>query len=191
MRINIQSILFIIAISLFMNSCASLSKKQCLKGDWNSIGLSDGKKGYEIDRISKHKTACNEFDILVDKRTYEKGWWQGIIHYCVPENGYSLGTAATPYNPVCRGKLENGFLVGYIEGLETALRNTMWKYQTERNELLLYTSKITHIKDQEAREKLKKEIQEHEEELEKLEKKINDIHSFQSTARRMQLSSGF
>jgi len=179
-----------VAILFVVNGCASLSKDQCLEANWKSLGLSDGKMGYKNDRVEKHNSACKEFNISVNEGEYAKGWWQGINKYCVPSNGYLLGERIEPYNDVCSGYLESGFLTGYVEGLETASRNVSWAYRQEKDEYSLYYRKIDHVTDEKQREALKKKIDEHKKKVEILEEKIKQIQQFQSEARVRQLSSG-
>ena len=43
---------------VLLSSCATLSKQECLVGDWQAIGYNDGVAGYQSDRLASHAKAC-------------------------------------------------------------------------------------------------------------------------------------
>lgn len=88
---------------LVLAGCATLSKEQCQTGDWLSLGLADGLKGYPETRISEHQTACAEFGISVNRQLYEAGRSEGLKSYCTPNNAAEIGLAGKSYANVCKG----------------------------------------------------------------------------------------
>lgn len=52
--------------SMFLLSCATLSKQQCLIGDWQTIGYNDGVAGYSSERLASHSKACAKAHVTPD-----------------------------------------------------------------------------------------------------------------------------
>lgn len=77
-------------LTLFLAACASLSKEECLSGDWHTIGVTDGQKGQLRDRISKHQKACDRVDITPDIKAWSVGCEKELRNYCTPQNAYSI-----------------------------------------------------------------------------------------------------
>ncbi len=85
-----------------LSGCASMTKDQCLLANatsWESIGLIDGSDGWDPDRrLAMHRDACKEVRILPDRTTYMRGWNNGVIEYCTPDRGYSVGLSGSSGN---------------------------------------------------------------------------------------------
>lgn len=110
--------------ALAISGCATLSRDDCLMGDWYEIGVQDGAAGYAPDRLAQHREACAEYRIRPDREAYQAGWDDGIGIYCTPERGYQEGRRGASYGQVCPPPLEWAFLQGY--------RNGQQLYQQER-----------------------------------------------------------
>lgn len=70
------------AISYFLVSCATLSKEECLKGEWRIVGYKDGVKGYDMKRLERHKKACKDYGIKPEITPYQEGRKAGLTYYC-------------------------------------------------------------------------------------------------------------
>ena len=104
-------------IIILIGGCSSLSKEECLRGDWRGIGYKDGTEGHHADRINKHTKACAKHEIRPDFNAYEAGRQQGLEQvYCKPRNGYQLGLGGYRANNVCPPHMEAGFNEAYRYG---------------------------------------------------------------------------
>lgn len=104
----------LLAISL--GGCASLSEKECLTADWESIGYRDGSRGYDAGRVASHGEACSEYSISPDRKEYEAGRLRGLELFCTGRNGVQVGRQGSTYSGVCPAALEPDFLQGYDLG---------------------------------------------------------------------------
>ena len=64
--------------SMFLLSCATLSKQQCLIGDWQTIGYNDGVAGYFSERLASHSKACAKAHVTPDYLAWERGRKLGL-----------------------------------------------------------------------------------------------------------------
>ncbi|SHO48936.1 DUF2799 domain-containing protein [Desulfopila aestuarii] len=126
-----------------LSSCATLSKNECLNGDWLTIGYEDGAKGESRERIGAHQEACSEYGIAPDFNTYQKGYDNGLLLFCTPRNGFIKGKGGYQYSGICPEKLESGFLEGYDGGREI-YQHTV-KSNSLNNELQSMDSRIADI----------------------------------------------
>lgn len=79
---KLQGLLMGLSSALALAGCATLSKDQCLMGDWYDIGIQDGAEGYSPSRLAQHQEACAEFRVRPDRGAYQAGWDRGIGEYC-------------------------------------------------------------------------------------------------------------
>jgi len=126
--------------ALAISGCATLSKDQCLMGDWYEIGVQDGTAGYGPDRLAQHREACAEYRVRPDREAYQAGWDDGIGAYCTPERGYQEGRRGASYGQVCPPPLEWAFLQGYRNGQqvyqqELRLRQLEQEKERKRQEI--------------------------------------------------------
>lgn len=99
-------------------SCASVSREECLAGDWVSIGQRDGAAGRVGDtQFERHVTACAKVDVVPDRRAWAQGYEAGLRQYCTPLGGLREGEAGNIYRNVCPAASEPGFLRGHDLGL--------------------------------------------------------------------------
>lgn len=113
----------IIACSLLLSSCATLSKNECLNADWLTIGYEDGVQAKARDRIGLHREACAEHGITPDFRSYQQGYDEGIRIFCTPRNGFYKGRDGHSYSGVCPADIESLFLDAYNSGREIHLQS--------------------------------------------------------------------
>lgn len=114
---KLQFVLIGLSSTLALAGCATLSKDQCLMGDWYDIGIQDGAAGYAPEsRLAQHSEACAEFRVRPDRGAYQAGWDRGIGEYCTPDRGFQEGRRGASYAHVCPSPLEWAFLEGYRNG---------------------------------------------------------------------------
>ncbi len=107
---------------LLLAGCASLSKNECLNGDWRTIGYEDGAQGQPRERIGAHQQACAEYGIAPEFSAYQQGYDQGLVLFCTPRKGFLKGKSGYAYTGICPADLEVGFLQGYDGGREIFLQ---------------------------------------------------------------------
>lgn len=101
-------------LALFLCHCATVSKEQCEKGNWQQIGMVDGKKGRDSNYIRHHEKSCSLS--TEDKDNYEKARLMGLIQYCGMEGGYYDGLAGKDFNDICTSFNAKEFEEGYLKG---------------------------------------------------------------------------
>ena len=111
-------LLTVLSVLLIQSGCATLSRDECIRADWNRIGRQDGADGYPFERIEEHRKACGEFGIGPNPAAYRQGRDQGLIFYCTPSNGYEQGKSGASYRYVCPHELEANFMRGFRVGTQ-------------------------------------------------------------------------
>jgi hypothetical protein len=109
------SFLVCLAIGL-LNSCASLSKDECLYADWQIIGYEDGAAGRGASRLGEHRKACAGHAVVPDKVAYEGGYDEGLQTFCTYDRGLGQGRQGEAANAVCHASLD------FIDGHESGVR---------------------------------------------------------------------
>lgn len=99
-----------------LSGCASMSGDECMTSDWAAIGYEDGARGYTTDRISSRRKACAKHGVTLDFAAYQSGREQGLVEYCQPGRGFTVGSNGARYNGVCSVDLEADFLEAYNAG---------------------------------------------------------------------------
>ncbi len=99
-----------------LNGCATMSGDECMTSDWSAIGYEDGSRGYTDDRLAKHRKACAKHGVTPDFAAYQSGRDRGLVQFCQPSRGFSVGSSGGQYNGVCRVDLEADFLDAYNTG---------------------------------------------------------------------------
>lgn len=99
-----------------LSGCASMSSDECLASDWSAVGYEDGSRGYTSDQFSQHRKACAKHGVTADFSAYQTGREQGLVEYCQPGRGFSVGVNGGGYNGVCSASLEGDFLDAYNAG---------------------------------------------------------------------------
>lgn len=106
--------------ALSLTHCTSLSLEECSSSDWYTLGLADGNRGATATRLNQYQKDCNEFNLKVDASQWQQGYQQGLINYCLPENGYRVGLEGESYYGVCSN---NQFVERYNQGRQQYLVN--------------------------------------------------------------------
>lgn len=106
----------ILGLAGLQAGCATMTRSECIDGNWRRIGYQDGTMGYPPSRIGEHERACAAHGVPVDARAYLESREQGLEVYCTPQRGFSVGSDGRSYAGVCPRGLEEGFLAGYADG---------------------------------------------------------------------------
>lgn len=122
-----------LVVTVFLSSCATLKKEECLTANWYQIGFEDGTRGYDASRVGQHRKACSKYNVAPDFDLYQQGRDQGLINYCTPHKGYQLGLSGRHYNGVCSGPMEAEFQTAYNIGRDIYLFDRQIK-QEEREQ---------------------------------------------------------
>lgn len=96
-------------LAVLLSGCASLSREQCQRGDWQGIGMADGMAGEPANRIDQHVRACSEFGIRIDHQQYLAGYAQGLNEYCQIDNAFESGLEGRRYQHVCPPSIDAQF----------------------------------------------------------------------------------
>lgn len=111
-----RSILILLACG-FLASCASVSKEECIAGDWATIGARDGAAGRVGDtQFARHIDACAKVQVTPDRAAWSRGYAQGLAQYCTPQSGLREGMAGRTYRGVCPASSRAGFQQGFDLG---------------------------------------------------------------------------
>ena len=152
-------------IMIFMVSCATLSKNECLEADWFEIGRRDGSTGKPRSIFQNHNEACLEHHVHADRQAYYKGREEGLKLFCTQQSGFEQGRRNRSYRYVCPPELESDFLAGYAEGkelykyeskiasLEKRLRSIENQIQTKEKQL--HSGKLSDVERAQIRSDLK------------------------------------
>ena len=98
--------------------CATLSKQECLVGDWQAIGYNDGVAGYHSDRLASHTKACAKASVAPDYQAWERGRKLGLQQYCTINNAYNIGRRGRQLNNVCPITMANTLQSANQKGLD-------------------------------------------------------------------------
>lgn len=125
---------------LALSGCATMDRDECLTVDWRTIGFEDGVAGYSGDRIGQHRKACAKHGVTPDLAAYQAGREDGLREYCVPSNGFRLGSNGGSYNGMCPADLEPAFADAYASGrqlhtLQARLSNVSYQLDARRRDL--------------------------------------------------------
>ena len=104
------------AMLMLLAGCATLTREQCLQGDWYGIGVADGQQGRTLERLDGHRRACRDTPAVVDEAAYRAGRDIGLVSYCTPVSGYRVAEGGRRYAGVCPVAIEPRFMAGFVLG---------------------------------------------------------------------------
>lgn len=87
--------------SAWLSGCATLSKEECLTGNWQAIGFADGAAGRTPERLAAHNKACAKVGVAPNYQAWEQGRKTGLKQYCTTTNAYQIGRRGAQLNAVC------------------------------------------------------------------------------------------
>ncbi|MDD2761248.1 MAG: DUF2799 domain-containing protein [Methylomonas sp.] len=97
------------SIVLAQLGCATLSREECMRGDWYGVGVADGRSGQIGGRVDEHRKACVEYGIIVNHEAYFAGRELGLRDYCQLDNAFRAGLNGEPYRHVCPPAIDGLF----------------------------------------------------------------------------------
>ncbi len=163
---------------LILSGCATLSKDECLAGNWRNIGFKDGANGYTSARLSEHTEACAEYRVMPDQVAYQRGREEGLYKvYCKHGKGFDEGRAGTTYQYVCPKNREDEFMDGYISGLEARREDLSRDIDRKQDELFRAISRqrdASRIYDEKKRKKREDEA---DDEYKRLESEMDTLRN--------------
>ena len=101
-----------------LKGCATISKTECLAGNWSDLGYRDGIRGVSQSRISDYANTCSKHGRQIDRAAYTARYAAGLTLYCVPDNGYEIGRQGSRFTNVCAAPQYEGFREAFYEGRE-------------------------------------------------------------------------
>jgi hypothetical protein len=165
-----KNLLCLLLCGIFLNGCATLSKEDCLRGDWFAIGKADGKEGRRPDYVDLHAKACTEHKVRPDLVAYQRGRAEGLNLYCIPHNGFELGRKVETYEGICPANLQEEFLKAYVAGVEQAQRSLEEDINNQQRALRAKQSDLSYAKE-DKKKGLEKEVSSLRSNLESLQNK--------------------
>lgn len=100
-----------------LTGCASVTKEECIAGDWTAIGARDGVAGRVGDtQFARHTDACAKVQVTPDRSAWARGYAQGLAQYCTPSSGLTEGLAGRTYRGVCPQASQASFQRAYDLG---------------------------------------------------------------------------
>jgi hypothetical protein len=102
-------ILAVMGALVMLAGCETVSEEQCVVGDWQALGQADAASGHDPSRFEKVVKDCGRYGITPDAAAYQAGWNQGVLLYCTPQNGFSLGRQGKSLSRICPPHLAAAF----------------------------------------------------------------------------------
>ena len=168
---------------VLLSSCTTMSKDECLMGDWGQKGYQDGLSGYDASRLDDHVSACAKHGVGANPTAYFSAREDGLRSYCTWQNGFSEGRRGNSYRGVCLAEEEAEFVPAWrdgreIHGAEQALSSAESAYR----------SAVSRIRDREDKLRAKqRELRQSglsDEDRRKIRERIDEVRGEISRARR-------
>ena len=131
----------VLASSVLLSGCATMSADECKVANWSDVGLRDGIEGAALSKMGARVKDCAQAKVAVDTPRYLQGRDQGLLHFCQIEKAVPLGLKGGIYSGVCPVEIDGEFrrrfrlgrdvfdarqtaqnLEGHINGAEDRLR---------------------------------------------------------------------
>jgi hypothetical protein len=130
---RLSALIVTVASSLvLLSGCATLTKEQCMVGNWQSIGYSDGAAGYTVARLAEHNKACAKAGVAPDYQAWERGRQQGLKQYCTVSNAYEIGKRGKHISSVCPADMLNKLQQVNAQGREHYTLSSQVKEQEKQ-----------------------------------------------------------
>lgn len=98
---RLPSIGLLLFLPALLQSCATLSKQQCVNANWQAIGKHDGSRGLPRSRIARHADACQKASVVPDRQAWLEGHRIGARRFCTPANALALGFGGGKNHGIC------------------------------------------------------------------------------------------
>jgi hypothetical protein len=168
-----------------LSGCATLSKEECLRGEWSTVGYQDGAQGYPAKQFYEHVAACREHGVMPRQEVYLRGREQGLKQYCTVEIGLREGQAVRSYQLVCPANTQAAFLQGYMQGLNRALLDNAARADVKRNEYSYKQGQLSRSREEKDIKRLRGEIDSLNSELSRLNDEYYKIQGMMTQARSL------
>lgn len=163
--------------------CTTMSKDQCLVGDWGGQGWRDGAAGHQTSRLDDHAKACAKYGVAPNMSAYLSAREDGLRTYCTWESGFRQGRQGGSYGGVCSPAEEASFLPAYEDG-----RRIYVVEQAVSSAESALNSAIGRISDREDKlEAKQRELRQEgltDEQRERIRDRIREVHGEIRDARR-------
>ena len=144
-------------MSIFINSCTSISKEECLEKNWTDEGKRTALKNIEPNQVKEEfrQMCTNAYDVKVDFIQFDRGYSEGKKIYCTNTHPVSIANNFQDYSfpDDCDLSYRRSHLGSYKEALgkactsvDTLMLGEKGKAYSIPNLCLPYESK-THKKD--------------------------------------------
>jgi len=97
----------LLASGLFLAGCTSHSASVCAGDDAESLGFHEAIEG---------RRRCADAFFAGDAVAYQRGWQQGIQHFCTEVNGFQQGYQGANLSDACPAALATPYIDGYQSG---------------------------------------------------------------------------
>lgn len=185
------------AAGALLASCATMSKDECLVGDWGEKGYADGAAGYPTTRLEEHAKACAKYQVTPNPSAYQSAREDGLRGYCTFQRGWTEGRAGNAYYGVCRPEEEADFLPAYqdgrrlhdvvaaVESAQSALNSAISRIENREDKLEAKQAELRQngLSDEE-RQKIRDRIQEVRGEIRDARRNARDASDALDMARR-------
>ncbi len=185
------------AAGVLLASCATMSKDECLVGDWGQRGYDDGASGYPMTRLEEHAKACAKYQVMPNPSAYQSAREDGLRGYCTFQRGWTEGRAGNTYYGVCRPHEEAEFLPAYrdgrrlydavaaVESAQSALNSAISRIENREDKLEAKQAELRQsgLSDDE-RQKIRDRIQEVRGEIRDARRNAQDAGDALELARR-------
>lgn len=104
------------ALALTLTGCATMSASECATANWQDLGHKDGQHGYPLSHMDERRQDCAKNGVSLNSDQYQAGYKAGILEYCTPSNGQTVGLQGQVYLNSCPANLEPEFLSHYEAG---------------------------------------------------------------------------
>ncbi len=118
LKFRLAQRLTILGSIYLLSACATLTKQECMVGDWQAIGYNDGVAGYYSDRLASHAKACAKTSVTPNYQLWERGRQLGLKQYCTVTSVYNVGRRGRKLNNVCPIALASSLQVANQKGLD-------------------------------------------------------------------------
>lgn len=109
MIVNTIRVALVVAFSLLLVSCATMSPEECKVADWREVGQRDGLNGKTLSQLHDRAEDCAKVGVAVNTQAYTLGRNLGLRSYCRLENAVPLGLAGGSYAGVCPPEIDQLF----------------------------------------------------------------------------------
>jgi len=106
----------LLCLVMALSGCATYSREECDSGNWDKIGVQDGRDGQSPEKFTQHVKACKLDRSETSRATYMAGRTKGLASFCTSARGYREGALGQRYLGTCPASLEPQFQSGYRLG---------------------------------------------------------------------------